>query len=154
MRISCLVLLAACDLAYTPDVGDLAAPDAGDPDAATDDAVHANPRCVDSDPDVAVSFARDIEPLLARSPGACTGCHGASSTSGFTVLTYDGIRRGGQVSGTSIVVAGEPCASALLQKLGPAPPYGARMPYNGPPYYSADDLGLLRDWIAEGAHDN
>ena len=53
-----------------------------------------------------------------------------------------------------IVVAGKPCDSSLLHKLGPAPPYGARMPYNGPPYYSLDDLGLLRDWIAEGAHDN
>jgi mono/diheme cytochrome c family protein len=154
IRIVLLVVLAACDLTYTPDVGVLAAPDAADSDAATDAPPGANPRCADSDPDTAVSFSRDIEPLLARSPGSCTGCHGASATSGFTVLTYDGLRRGGQVSGLEIVVAGKPCDSSLLQKLGPAPPYGARMPYNGPPYYSTDDLALLRDWIAEGAHDN
>ena len=94
------------------------------------------------------------QPLFGRSPGSCTGCHGNSATSGFMVLTYEAIRSGGQVSGTEIIVAGKPCESLLFLKLGPAPPYGARMPYSGPPYYSADDLALLRDWIAEGAHDN
>lgn len=148
-----LVFLAACDLTYEPDVGVLAAPDAADTDASLTDAP-PSPRCADGDPEVAVSFSRDIQPLLARSPGSCTGCHGANATSGFTVLTYEGLRRGGQVSGLEIVVAGKPCESELLQKLGAAPPYGARMPYSGPPYYSTDDLALLRDWIAEGAHDN
>lgn len=156
MKTLLVLAVAACgDLTYDPEVGVLAAPDAGDSDAPpTDGTPAANPRCSDSDPATTVSFSADIEPLLARSPGACTGCHGASATAGFTVLTYDGIRRGGQVSGTEIVVAGKPCESVLLQKLGAAPPYGARMPYSGPPFYSADDLGLLRDWIAEGAHDN
>lgn len=149
-----LVFLAACDLTYTPDVGVLAAPDAAETDATDSDATTANPRCADGDPDTTVSFSRDIEPLLGRSPGSCTGCHGATATSGFTVLTYEGLRRGGQVSGLEIIVAGNPCESSLLQKLGAAPPFGARMPYNGPPFYSTDDLALLRDWIAEGAHDN
>ena len=156
MKATILVtLLAACDLTYEPDVGLLAAPDGGATDAVDDDAaIAANPRCSDGDPDTAVSFARDIQPLLGRAPGSCTGCHGNSATAGFMVLTYEAIRSGGQVSGTEIIVAGKPCESILFLKLGPAPPYGARMPYSGPPYYSADDLALLRDWIAEGAHDN
>jgi hypothetical protein len=150
-----LSLVACGDLTYDPEVGVLAAPDASiDDPSPTDGAPAANPRCADSDPMTTVSFSADIEPLLARTPGSCTGCHGANATGGFTVLTYEGIRRGGQVSGTEIVVPGSPCDSVLLQKLGPAPPYGARMPYSGPPFYTADDLGLLRDWIAEGAHDN
>ena len=42
----------------------------------------------------------------------------------------------------------------LVQKLGPAPPFGARMPRNGPPYLPASDVALITDWILEGAHDN
>lgn len=150
-----LLALAGCDLTYDPEVGLLAAPDAAEIDAPpTDGAPAANPRCADSDPTTDVTFSEHIGPMLARSPGACTGCHGAAATSGFMVLTYESLRRGGQVSGTEIIVAGKPCESILFQKLGPAPPYGARMPYSGPPYYSATDLALLRDWIAEGAHNN
>jgi hypothetical protein len=57
-------------------------------------------------------------------------------------------------SGTRIVIPGKPCDSIIVQKLGLAPPFGARMPYNGPPYLSAAELQLIRDWIAEGALDN
>ena len=35
-----------------------------------------------------------------------------------------------------------------------APPFGARMPRNGPPYLPASDVALITDWIIEGAHDN
>lgn len=153
--ILCALALGACDLTYEPEVGLLAAPDAADTDALpTDDSVTVNPRCADGDPMVDVTFSGDIGPLLARSPGSCTGCHGNSATGGFVVLTYEALRRGGQVSGTDIIIPGKPCESLLLLKLGPATPFGARMPYSGPPYYSSADLALLRDWIAEGAHDN
>jgi hypothetical protein len=36
----------------------------------------------------------------------------------------------------------------------PTPPFGSRMPYNGPPFYSPEDRAVLRDWIAEGARNN
>ena len=148
-----LLILTACDIKYEPDVGDLSAPDAMPADDSGE-LPAATGRCTDSDPSTTVSFAAHIRPLLARSPGSCTGCHGTSATSGFSIVTYEALRTGGQVSGTRIVVAGKPCDSVLLQKLGPAPPFGTRMPYSGPPFYSAADLALVRDWIAEGAHDN
>jgi hypothetical protein len=150
-----LVFLAACDLAYTPDVGQLQAPDddPAPPDAGTGSAAGPPTKCIDSNPDVAVSFAHDIRPLTTRSPGGCS-CHQASTTSGFNLGSYDSLRRGGANSGTKIIVAGKPCESILVQKLGLAPPFGARMPYNGPPYLSATELQLVRDWIAEGALDN
>jgi hypothetical protein len=152
MRIIPLVLiLTACDLKYEPDVGSIS-PDATSADGELE--VSTNAKCADSDPMTPVSFTAQIRPLLARSPGACTGCHGASATSGFNVSTYQTIRSGGQISGTKIIEPGKPCESILLQKLGPAPAFGARMPYSGPPFYSATDLGLVRDWIAEGALDN
>ena len=156
-----LALVAAgCDLTYQPDVGLLDEPAPGEPgqDAAVeppgDGALAAGGPYADSDPSTSVSFAAQIRPLLGRSPGGCTGCHGTSATSGFSVTSYEALRRGGQVSNELIVVAGAPCESVLYQKLSPAPPFGARMPYNGPPFYSAADRTLLGDWIAEGALDN
>jgi hypothetical protein len=38
--------------------------------------------------------------------------------------------------------------------VGEAPPFGARMPLNGPPFLDERDRQLLADWIAEGADDN
>lgn len=152
---------AGCDLTYEPDVGLLNEAEgdaAGGPDASvdprTDGAAALGGPCVDSDPTTTVSFATQVRPLLGRSPGGCTGCHGTSATSGFSVTSYEALRRGGQVSNEHIIVAGAPCASVLYQKLSPAPPFGARMPYNGPPFFSPDDRRLLRDWIAEGALNN
>jgi hypothetical protein len=147
------LVLGGCNFDYEPDVGLLPAIDAA-PDPDSDIGPTGNPRCSDGDPTVTVSFSEAVLPLLSRSPGACTGCHGASATAGLTVLTYEGLRRGGQISGSEVIVPGDPCGSGLLQKLGPAPPFGARMPYNGPPFYSAQDLDLIRDWIAEGAANN
>jgi hypothetical protein len=152
---------AGCDdMMYEPEVGLLNEPDeADDTDAAVEQLpdgaiVVARGPCDDSDPTTSISFAMQIRPLLGRSPGGCTGCHGTSATSGFNVTSYEALRRGGQVSNDHIIVAGQPCNSILYQKLSPAPPFGSRMPYNGPPFFSVDDRAVLRDWIAEGALDN
>jgi hypothetical protein len=151
-----LVLLAGCsELFYEPDIGPLqsAPPDAGasSGDGATTPIIGT---CGDSDPTTPVSFAKHVRPLLNRSPGGCAGCHGANATSGFSIGSYEAMRRGGQASGTRIVIPGKPCDSILVQKLGYAPPFGARMPYNGPPFFGSAELTLVRDWIAEGAQNN
>jgi hypothetical protein len=153
-RLLLLIAIAGCDISYEPDVGPLqeeVSVDAGTGSAAEGPKLA---RCVDSDPMTNVSFSLQIRPLTARSPGGCLSCHGTNTTSGFNLGSYDSLRRGGLNSGTRIIVAGDPCASILPQKLGVAPPYGARMPYNGPPYFTAAELTLVRDWIAEGAQDN
>lgn len=145
-----LAALAGCDLTYEPDVGAITV------DAFPEDNTGptASARCGDSDPATVVSFSKDIQPLLNRTSGNCNGCHGALATSGFSTLTHTSMRAGGQVGGARTVVPGKPCESTLYLKLGVAPPYGARMPYTGPPYFSAADLAIVRDWIAEGALDN
>lgn len=155
---SLLLVVAGCGLGldHSPDIGALQAPDAPEPGPPPDDASSMPTtiaRCTDSNPFVSVSFARDIRPLTQKSPGGCN-CHNTNTTSGFNLGTYEALRRGGTNSGTRIIVPGKPCDSILVQKLGLAPPYGARMPYNGPPYFSAAELTLVRDWIAEGALDN
>jgi len=153
MRLWILALvLSGCEMfSYDPDVGLLepVPPDAG----MSDGGPQTTGKCGDSNPGAAVSFSHDVRPLTTRSPGGC-GCHQASTTSGFNLGSYESLRRGGMISGTHIIVPGDPCASILVQKLGLAPPFGSRMPYNGPPYFSATELQLVRDWIAEGAQNN
>jgi hypothetical protein len=154
LAILALALAAGCEVMYEPDVGRLQPPDGPAPALPEDGSMipHTG-SCTDSNPMVSVSFARDIRPLLGKSPGGC-GCHASNSASSFNLGTYESLRRGGLNSGTRIIVPGKPCDSILAQKLGLAPPFGARMPYNGPPFYSAAELTLVRDWIAEGALDN
>jgi hypothetical protein len=115
----------------------------------------------DSNPSTSVSFAMDIRPLIARQTGGCS-CHLPSSTgagagtllSGLDLSSFMSLRAGGANSGAKVVVAGEPCASIMYQKLSDSPPFGSRMPLNGPPFFTVDQLRLLHDWIAEGAADN
>lgn len=153
-RVLVVVALAGCDISYEPDVGPLQEEISVDAGMGSSASGPKLARCIDSDPSTNVSFSLQVRPLTTRSPGGCIGCHGSNTTSGFSVGSYDSLRRGGLNSGTRIIVPGDPCASILPQKLGVAPPFGARMPYNGPPYFTAAELTLVRDWIAEGAQDN
>ncbi len=137
------ILFAGC--MYEPDVGP---PLAGECDPA------------DSDPENDVSFARDVRPIFDRREGGC-GCHSPSSPrpvgiqlGGFNAGTLETIRQGGLHSGSQIIVPGDPCSSLLVQKVSEAPPVGARMPLNGPPFLSPEEVQLIHDWIAEGALDN
>jgi hypothetical protein len=141
-----LAVTLACTGPFEPDVGPpLRA-------ACTDE---------DSNPDEDVSFRDDIVPRVLRASATdCSKCHtpdGATpigiEVGGLDLSTYASLRRGGINSGSDIVVAGQPCDSILWQKL-VAPPFGARMPLDGPPFGGDDVLELLRDWIAEGARDN
>lgn len=112
----------------------------------------------DSDPLRVISFRTDVlEPLLTR---YCAKCHtpGAPnpigiSMGGLELSSYATLRAGGTNSGTRIVVDGDPCRSILSQKLGEAPPFGARMPRDGP-YLDLVEQQVIADWIAEGARDN
>ena len=89
-----------------------------------------------------------VAPLLAT---RCAQCHTDNGTMGLppegyrltsyeaTLSTADRVR----------VVPGQPGASELLRRVqGHSRP---RMPYNGPPWLSAEDTQLIADWIAQGA---
>jgi hypothetical protein len=144
------LVLTGCSLDYEPDVGP---PHAVAQDPTAPDGGRSGCDNADSDPNVTTSFSADVRPLLTRSPGGC-GCHLGRTTSGLDVSSYDAMRRGGLYSGVSIVVAGDPCNSILVQKVGRTPPFGSRMPFNGPPYYTSDEVQVFHDWIAEGAANN
>jgi hypothetical protein len=145
------VAVVAIGLAALLVGGCLGEPDVGPPFAGA---------CVpeDSDPDHDVSFGTDIRPLFdrPRGEGGCS-CHatgGAGAPGGFDMSSFAAMRKGGSSSGSKIIVPGDPCQSLLLQKMSAAPPSGARMPIDGPPFLGDEDLQLVSDWIAEGAKDN
>ena len=146
-RIVLLAALAAGGCALAPDVGPRLA-------GACDNA-DSRP------PDKPVSFSGDIRPLIYRPMGGC-GCHlptpngdgVGTQISGLNLSSLSTLRMGGNNSGARIIVAGDPCSSIMYQKLSDAPPFGSRMPLNGPPYWTSQELQLLEDWIAEGAKDN
>ncbi len=147
IRFAALALLTGCLSTLGPEVGPRQFV------ACTD---------VDSDPAVAISFERDIRTgIFARADVHCVQCHtpgGATpigiQIGGLDLSSYATMRHGGVQSGANVVLDGAPCTSILVEKIGTAPPFGARMPYDGPPYLAATDAQTIIDWIAEGAHDN
>jgi hypothetical protein len=141
-----VLLLAGC--------ADVLAPDVGPP-------IRGACADLDSDPDVDIHFTDDVEAIFATGAAHCLGCHSPDGETplglevgGLDLSEYEYLREGGVVSGDDIVVPGEPCRSVLVQKLGAAPPFGARMPLDGPPFLSDADRQVIADWIAEGAHED
>jgi hypothetical protein len=139
---SALAVSPACS-AIDPQVGDLVA-DCSD---------------ADSNPGAPVSFKDQIRPLIAGlTPGVkgCNTCHypGVGTQagllqSGLDLSSLGTLRAGGRVTGGGVVVPGSPCKSGIVKKLrGVAP--GARMPKDGP-FWTPEQIQLLKDWIAEGA---
>jgi hypothetical protein len=116
----------------------------------------------DSDPDHDVSFRKQVLPIFKR-PAMMAGCSCHLPTSartpglqltGLDLSSYKSLRRGGNQSGANVVIAHDPCNSLLVQKISSAPPFGGRMPSDGPPYLTPPEQTLISDWIAEGAVDN
>lgn len=119
------------------------------------------PTCKDADsnPAVAVDFARDIRPMINNKvPGTkgCLSCHDPNGgtmegfiAKGLDLTKLQNIRKGSRED-KDIIVPGKPCSSIIVQKLQGTFPEGARMPKNGP-YWEDAKIQLMIDWIAEGA---
>jgi hypothetical protein len=117
--------------------------------------------CVDADsnPNEKVVFKDKIRPLINGTipgPKPCANCHYHSSGSkegldatGFDLETLGSLKNGGRRTFDDIVVPGQPCKSAIVQKL-KGTYEGGRMPKGGP-YWTAEQIQLMIDWIAEGA---
>lgn len=117
---------------------------------------------MDSDPNRDVSFRADLLPLfMGTEAGPGCSCHQPTAPdpigfeiAGLDLSSYAGLRRGGTRAQSDIVIAEEPCRSILYLKTGPAPPFGSRMPFDGPPLLSTEQRQMIADWIAEGAEDD
>ncbi len=100
-----------------------------------------------------VSFKNDIQPIF---DSRCKACHYPTGVApiglqvtGLDLSTYQTVMSGA-IQGP-VVVADEPCSSVLYLKVTPGPPFGSRMPFNGPPFLTDGQIQLIHDWIAEGA---
>ncbi len=96
-----------------------------------------------------VSFASDVLPVFSNPRVGCLGCHGG--TNNLFVGTVADLLRGG-LHGPAIV-PGNSTGSLLIQKIGPNPPFGVRMPDGGTPLPDST-IQLIKDWIDQGAQNN
>ena len=98
-----------------------------------------------------VSYAADVQPIWNAN---CTGCHGG--TAGLELSPPDSRAALVSVASTNWggvrVAAGDPAASVLFRKISGDSGVGDRMPQGGA--LGADDIEMVRRWIAEGALDN
>jgi hypothetical protein len=113
----------------------------------------------DHDPSRDMRFSVEVTAIIDEYH--CRDCHTPTGKTpigievgGLDLSSYDTLRAGGVRSTSTIVVPGQPCQSVLLQKVGEGPPFGSRMPLDGPPYLENADLDAISDWIVEGALDD
>lgn len=93
-----------------------------------------------------VDFSRQIQPLLETK---CLECHNPAKTKGkFLMDTAEALLKGGE-DGTSIVV-GQPEKSPLYTRVVLPKDHDDIMPPKGDPL-TAEQAGLIKRWIAEGA---
>ena len=97
--------------------------------------------------DTTITYA-DVGPVFRRSCMKChnhTGLMGAPPE-GLVLTSFESV-----ITGTErvYIVPGNPDASELVRRIrGEARP---RMPHDGPPYLSDDDIALVEQWVRQGA---
>ncbi len=105
------------------------------------------------DPGPVVSYAADVQPIFASSCGG-VGCHIGETTNGVNLSTYSAaIGSRGLQYGGPVIVPGDGAGSPLVDKVGPSPSEGSRMPL-GLGALSASQVETIRTWIDDGAENN
>lgn len=94
-----------------------------------------------------LDYHRDIAPILRD---YCAGCHNEGDYEGeFSVETFASLNEGGETKDKTILVAGKPADSFLLQTI----QHEAKpaMPPKKEPQLSTEEVDLITRWIREGA---
>jgi hypothetical protein len=99
---------------------------------------------------VEVSYATDVEPILNE---YCLSCHGGVGEDGeilielgYDMSTYDGLMAGSDYG--PVIEPGDPDNSLFLDMI-----VNGDMPEDGDPV-PAEQIEIIRTWIAEGAQNN
>lgn len=91
-----------------------------------------------------VSFANQVAPLFAEQ---CVSCHGAQDPeAGLQLHTYEGVMKGSEYG--TVVEKGDPDGSLLIEMIS-----AGEMPQDADAL-TADQVAMVRTWIAEGAANN
>ncbi len=94
----------------------------------------------------AVSFKRDIQPIMSK---ACVSCHGTDGYGGLKLTDKAGFMKGG--NGGPLFVKGKSAGSLLYQRIeGTDPKHRTRMPKKSKPLEDAD-IAKVKNWIDQGA---
>ena len=140
MVLAMLVLLACSgqatgqtdDLGATETITETGPTNTNAPDQAT------------SAPASAVSFAKDVRPILQS---RCLNCHGGQRTEkGLNISTYDHLIAGSEKG--PVLVPGDAANSKMIQLI-----EQGKMPKRGPKV-TPDQLAVLIEWINAGAINN
>ncbi|WP_372635054.1 c-type cytochrome domain-containing protein [Fodinibius sp.] len=84
----------------------------------------------------------------------CASCHAGATTSGVRLDSYSNVVNStGDQYGENVVQPGNANESPLVDKIESNPEFGARMPQGQDPLTS-DQIGLIKEWINEGANNN
>jgi mono/diheme cytochrome c family protein len=91
-----------------------------------------------------VSFSGQVAPLFAEQ---CVSCHGdETQEAGLRLDTYEAAMKGSEYG--TVIEAGDPDASLLLDMIA-----AGEMPQEADPL-EAEQVALVRSWIAAGASNN
>jgi mono/diheme cytochrome c family protein len=93
-----------------------------------------------------LDFARDVQPILARS---CYACHGPDTQEGGLRLDQHASATAALDSGETAIVVGDPDASEIIARITSHDP-DDQMPPEGP-RLAADKVATIKQWIANGA---
>ncbi|HHJ07524.1 MAG TPA: hypothetical protein ENK24_08480 [Anaerolineae bacterium] len=90
-------------------------------------------------------YSADIQPIF---DDRCIKCHsGNNAPRGLSLDSYENALAGGTYR--PVITPGQPAESELVKRIkGEAIP---RMPFDGPPFLSEEQITLIVDWIAAGA---
>jgi mono/diheme cytochrome c family protein len=94
-----------------------------------------------------ISYQREVLPILRAH---CQGCHQPARAEGGVDLTSRAGLFGEGDSGVAVITPGQIDASELLSQITPDDSGAAAMPKDGKPLH-ADQIALLRRWVADGA---
>ena len=97
-------------------------------------------------------YGKNIQRIFNNSCGSSYGsCHILGSAYGVNLSSYQNVMASySSEYGRNVVLPGNPTVSPLINKIGPNPQYGYRMPYGMPPL-SAAEIDTLVQWIKDGA---
>ncbi len=96
----------------------------------------------------AISFNRDIRPILTTH---CTACHGGVKAAGGISFIYREKATGRGKSEAITILPGQPEASEMMRRITSSDPEEVMpQPEHGPPLLP-QDIAKIRQWIAEGA---
>lgn len=95
---------------------------------------------------VAVSFLKDVAPILVQN---CIACHNGRKTEGkYNMTTFAALAKGGANGDGINLIAGDPEGSYLAELI--RPDGEPRMPYKQEPL-TPEKIALIERWIKEGA---